>query len=178
MEIWKDIPGYEGYYQASSFGQIKSFKRRGNWKDRILRPNRNRRYLIVNLKIPGVNTKELLVHRLIAETFISNPENKPIVNHKNGNKHDNHVDNLEWVTYSKNNQHAFDMGLISKENLARSHQKKIDQFDSNNHLIKTWRSIKEAGENLNLSRSGISRCCNGRKGYSQVGGFIWKFHKD
>lgn len=95
-EIWKDIPGYEGKYQASSFGRIR------NYKDRVLLPWKYKGYLYVDLL-----DRSLRSHRLIAKAFIPNPLSKPQVNHKNGIKDDNRVENLEWCTNSENAIHAY-----------------------------------------------------------------------
>jgi len=132
QEIWKDCIGYEDYYQVSNLGNVRS-------KDRIVNNSRggSTRFIkgIVLIQVPymGYNTvcfcvagkikqKIVKVHRLVAQSFISNTENKPCVNHKDGNKLNNRLDNLEWATYSENTIHAIESGLIkfkpySKERL-------------------------------------------------------------
>ena len=101
MEVWKDIAGYEGLYQVSNFGRIKSF-----YTGRIMRlaPAKNG-YLVVNLTKSG-KQKVYSVHRLVAGTFLAPDSHKTFVNHKNGNKHDNRLDNLEWCTKSENAVHS------------------------------------------------------------------------
>lgn len=129
-EIWKDIIGFEGIYQISNFGRIKSLERLVKCgilnsefrivKERILKPAINRNgYYKVCLKHKFIN-KTLLVHRLIAQAFIPNPENKPTINHINGIKTDNRIVNLEWCTMKENNVHAFATGL------KRAHNKSIN----------------------------------------------------
>jgi len=111
-EVWKDITGYEGLYQVSTIGRVKSFN--GLWvEEKILAPGANqpRGYLYVNLCKDG-KRKNFYVHRLVAQTFISNSQNKLEVNHINGNKLDNRVENLEWATSSENHRHAYAMGLM------------------------------------------------------------------
>lgn len=113
MEIWTPIPGYEEFYEASTEGRIRSKDRiKGNGvplKGRILKPNTDRGgYLYVRLYRDG-GSKYLKIHRLVAMTFIENPQNKPQVNHKNGIRNDNRLENLEWVTCSENHRHAFDV---------------------------------------------------------------------
>lgn len=119
-----DIPEFEGYYQINSDGDVKSLDKlispthNGTQKrfkaGRILKPNKGGRYLVVVLVKDAVK-KNHLVHRLVAAVFIPNPENKPCVNHKNGQKWDNRAANLEWCTRSENSQHAYDNGLILKK---------------------------------------------------------------
>ena len=117
-EIFKDIIGYEGKYQISNLGRVKGLSRQvyNNFdpymtKERILKSCiNNAGYYVLNLCLNGkVNMH--LVHRLIAVNFIPNPKNKPAINHKNGIKTDNRLDNIEWSTYSDNNQHAYNTGL-------------------------------------------------------------------
>lgn len=146
MGIWKDIKQYEGYYQISNCGKVKSLKRKFK-NQRILKPGIPKNgYLFVCL-CKNSNYSRFNIHRLVLETFVPNPENKPYCNHKDGNKHNNHIDNLEWVTNKENIQHAWRTGLIKpfhdfskKERKRRSEQIKgeknyfynIDHHGKNN----------------------------------------------
>lgn len=104
-EIWKDIPGWEGIYQVSNFGGIKSFK--VNKKGCVMKhTNKTGWYLTFNLKLKGRVTVTKRIHRLVAELFIPNPYKYNMVNHKDMNKQNNCVENLEWVTCSQNVKHA------------------------------------------------------------------------
>lgn len=110
IEIWRNIIGYEGTYLISNFGNIKSLPRK-NTKGKVLNPSKNNRgYLRVTLSVEG-KTRYDSVHRLVAETFIPNPKKLPEVNHLDGNKLNNNVENLEWVTKGQNQIHAYKTGL-------------------------------------------------------------------
>lgn len=116
MEKWKDIEGFEGYYQVSTYGRVKSLSRtsirRGRTypqKESILKMQINQ-YPSVMLQKEG-NKRRVNIHRLVAHAFIPNPQNKPMVNHINGIKTDCHVDNLEWVTQRENEDHSIKYGL-------------------------------------------------------------------
>lgn len=119
QEIWKDVNGYEGHYQVSNYGQVRSVDRivvrmyRGGFSKagKIVKPYVTPKgYLRIQLSKDG-KLKNFMVHRLVALAFIENPNNKPEVNHKDGNKRNNFLENLEWVTSSENQIHAYDTGL-------------------------------------------------------------------
>lgn len=133
MEIWKDIKGYEGLYQISNFGSVKSLSRvicnnGGIYtiNEKILKPSNNGGYLQVVLQKDS-KIKTIKVHRLVAEAFILNPEGKPQVNHINGIKGDNTVDNLEWSSIKENVQHAWLNGLNKPNNGAKNGNSKLTQ---------------------------------------------------
>jgi hypothetical protein len=175
-EIWKDIKHYEGFYQVSNLGNVRSVPRNGTVKYyKILKPNNVKGYYQVTLQKKG-KKKIYKVHRLVAKTFIKNTYNKREVNHIDGNKLNNVVTNLEWVTSSENQIHAFKMGLqkphpkYGKENI---YSKKIKQYDLNGNFIKTWDCIREASVFLKVSSSGIISCCKKRQHTSA--GFFWEY---
>lgn len=100
MEIWKDIDGYDGFYQVSNLGNVRSSKTKQN----IYYSDTNKGYFRVNL-YKNKKRKSYSIHRLVAEYFLDNPNNYPCVNHKDCNKKNNRVDNLEWCTYKYNNNY-------------------------------------------------------------------------
>lgn len=187
MEIWKDIKGFEGLYQISNYGRVKSLKRevRCGKSTRIIKEkikiigNHNMGYQVVNLFKESKCYPHLL-HSLIAAYFIPNPNNYPEVNHKNGIKTDNRIDNLEWVTYSMNIKHAYDTGLREKKSPsqgklgAKNHlSKPIAQYDLTDNLIKKWSCSKEVWRETGLNHHVVRSCANGvvKTAY----GFKWKF---
>lgn len=127
-EVWKDIAGYEGLYQVSNLGRIKSLDRIVKRKSqpnlpivgKILNPRKGKNgYAYVSLS-KEAKRKTANVHRLVAEAFVEKHEGCNVVNHIDGNKENNICDNLEWIDSARNNKHAFDTGLINKENIAKS----------------------------------------------------------
>lgn len=107
-EIWKDVVGYEGFYEVSNLGNVRRKGKTNNLKGRIHRDGY--RILVLCVNCEG---KSFQVHRLVATAFIANPKNKEQVNHINGVKNDNRLENLEWATRSENTIHAYNTGLIS-----------------------------------------------------------------
>lgn len=172
--MWKIIP-VDNNYEASNDGQIreiKSGKKISQWLDKD-------GYLIATL-----SGKLYRVHRLIALTFISNPNNLPVVNHKNFDKSDNHVANLEWVTYSENSKHSFtgkhrDKTLIEWANKvqhigAEASRTKVAQYDLQDNLLNVFNSQREASEKTGTCRSSITRCVTGYR--KTAGGYKWKYY--
>lgn len=176
-EIWKDIKGYEDKYQVSNLGRIKSLKdNKGKSREIFLKfANNKQGYPFVNLYKDN-KVKLYRVHRLVAEAFIPNPENLPQVNHINGKKTDNRVDNLEWCTQKENIGKAWKFGLC-KSNLIGNvnKRKKVAQIDLQNNVIKIWNSVTEASKTLNINATSIAKCARGEKHYNIVSGFKWKY---
>ena len=177
-EEWRDIKGYEGIYQASDKGRIRSLdrriggKRKGstrNWKGTIKHPTKRKNgYLKITFYKDGKSeTRE--VQRVVAETFIPNPENKAQVNHKDGNKENNCIENLEWVTARENSIHARDV-------LDKGSMKRVAQFSRGGVLIAEYRSLRIASENIGIKQCGISNVLSGRR-YT-AGGYVWRYVKE
>lgn len=181
-EIWRDIKGYEGLYQVSNFGRVRSLDRivNGNWKNPNIK--RNGKILKINILPSGYcrvllskdgKTKLHYVHRLVATAFIPNPNNYPCVNHKDENKQNNCVENLEWCTQKYNNNYRNRQKKIAKKNTNGKMSKPVLQYDLQGNFIKEWPSIMEIERQLGFDQGYISNCCNGK--YKTAYGYIWKF---
>ena len=164
-EIWKDILGYEGLYQVSNFGRVKSLERLIKYtenkivlrKCRIIKTHTNKcGYVYVVLHKDG-NKKNYLVHRLVAEVFISNPDNLPQVNHKDENKLNNSVENLEWCDAKYNVNYG-----TCIERRSKKRGRSVDVF-KNDIFIETITSANLCAKKYKTTQSIIYRCCN--KGY-------------
>lgn len=166
-EIWKDIKDYEGLYQVSNWGRVKSL-----WfgKEKILQPVKHKNgYLYVSLG----RKKIISIHRLVAEVFIPNPNNLPQINHKDEDKTNNRVENIEWcnckynINYGTHNKRVSDT-QINDQNKS----KKVIQFTLDGEFVKEWVSLHECSRN-GFQHQNIIRCCRGE--YKQHKGFIWKY---
>jgi hypothetical protein len=170
-EIWRDVVGYEGLYQVSNLGNIKANKRlvvspRGyrTARERLLAQANSGGYKLVMLCREGVRTNRSS-HRIVAEAFISNPENKPDVNHKDGNKSNNRVDNLEWNTSSENNRHAFRTGLKLPVKGEKHHHSKISDSEAIELMqinIMYGLNYQQAAKAFKVDYEVIQGTCTGR----------------
>lgn len=182
MEIWKDIEGFEGIYQISTKGRLKSFKA---VKDGQVLSNKNSKgdYLSVVLQYKGIK-KHARIHRLVAEAFIPNPDNKPEVNHIDGNKQNNCVENLEWVTRLENARHA----IKSNPNIIRGinrynkfiRPKTIQQLSLDGILLMEFPNSKEAEKITGVCHRNILQVASGDeykpgRTRKQAGGYIWRY---
>lgn len=178
-EIWKDIPNYEGLYQASNLGRIKSVKRYVNTyngkakclkliNENILKPNHTLNgYLKVSLSKNG-KAKTFLVHLLVARTFIGYSILQ--IDHIDGNKQNNNISNLEYVTQKENTNRAWNKKLISRK------KNEIDQYDINNNYIKTWFNAGDIERELKINHSLVIACCRGKR--NKTGNYKWKYHTE
>lgn len=179
-EIWLDVVDYKGRYMVSNYGRVKSLSYMNIENNFVIKKQsfNHKGYLQTN-----INNKIEKIHRIVCSAFIPNPEKKPQVNHINGIKTDNRIENLEWVTNSENQLHSYSVlnknpPMTGKFN--HSGSKKINQFDLNGVFIKTWDSSKEIERQTGINRSNICSCCNKRK-YKDgsvkrtANGFIWKW---
>ena len=174
-EIWKPIKGYEGLYEVSNFGNVRSLKR-NTTEGKVLKQGwHTRGYSNVSLS-KGNNHKTRSIHRLVAETFIPNPNNLPEVNHKDGNKKNNCVENLEWVTRIENVLHSMETGLKKPifNNPLRS--KAVNQYSLDGILLQTYPSTGEAERQTGVRHGNISKCCNRQT--PTAGGYKWKYESE
>lgn len=165
VEIWRDIKDYEGLYQVSNLGRVRNSR-----TGKLLKPyTNNNGYLIVQL-CKNCKYKRLLIHRLVAQAFIDNPDNLPQVNHKDEDKLNNCVDNLEWCSISYNQNYG-----TSSERKKERLGKKVQQYTKEMVFVAEYPSIKEAARQTGLDEWNIGSCCKGKYGCKTVGGYIWKY---
>ena len=172
LEKWKNVKGYEELYEVSNLGKVKRKKHKRLDRNQILQERevkviypKNKRYAYLSLCKNGKVTQKTL-HRIIAEAFIPNPHNYPCINHIDGNKQNNNIDNLEWCTYSHNNKEAYRLQLKS----TRIKKKKVNQYDLCGNFIKTWDSCKET---IKQKYYHVTDVCKGKR--KTAGGYIWKY---
>lgn len=182
-EEWRDVVGYEGYYQVSNLGRVRSLDMNvRHWrgglsfkKGRILKQTTNNTggYKRVRLTKHG-RYKDYSVHRLVADAFIPNPNNYRCVNHKDEVKTNNNVENLEWCTYKYNSNYGTLPKRISEKHINRpEYSKPVLQFTKQGEFIKEYPSAHEVQRQIGIHNYSISACCRGI--YKTAGGFIWKY---
>lgn len=172
-EEWRDVVGFEGFYKVSSIGRIKAI----HGKEKIIKTSLDRRgYPRTTLCIRG-RKKYDSIHRFVAIAFIDNPENKRTVNHKDGNKLNNCVDNLEWATDKENKAHAMANGLavMPEHKMSGDHvgSKIVLQYDLNMNILREYSCGADAAREHNYTPEGIYNCCRGV--FKSYKGFIWKY---
>ena len=179
-ELWKDIKGYEGCYKISNTGKVLSLKRILHTSyhnrlhvtnERILKSHITRNgYELVSLNKDNKKDR-YLVHRLVAEAFIPNPKSLPQVNHKDENKLNNHIENLEWCTAKYNGEYS---RTLQKAYAAI--KRKVTQYTKTNVFIKTFESATYASRQTGIKQSSITLACQGK--YKTAGGYVWKYYED
>lgn len=169
QEIWKSIKTYEGLYEVSNLGRIKSLSKRwsvGIKKETVLRPSISKAgYLRVVLCHNSIK-KHITIHKLVATHFCTNDNGNKIINHKNGIKSDNRADNLEWCTYSENALHAFSQGLVKPQKGERNGNTKIKEQDVSKikRLYKEERlSQIKIGLIFGISQTQVGRIVNNKR---------------
>ena len=176
-EIWKAVVGYEGKYEVSNLGNVKSIPRyvrnsvgSQTFVDgKMLIPFQDKvGYLHVLLSDKNYKKKRWLVHRLVAMAFLENPNNYPVVNHKDENKSNNCVNNLEWCTQSYN--------LSYNEGQKKRRERKIEMYDRiTGEYLRTFNSIDEASKIMKINRTTISQVAANLRGRHTAGGYKWRY---
>ncbi|MBI6042188.1 NUMOD4 domain-containing protein [Clostridium perfringens] len=158
MEIWKDIEGYEGLYQVSNMGRVKSLNYNRTGKERLMKLSlKSTGYLIVKLCKEG-KEKKYLIHRLVAIAFLDNPQGLPEVNHKDEDKTNNNADNLEWCNGEYNSNYG-----TRNQRVAEKLSKPVMGINVINGYIVKFPSTREAERVTGFNSSSISKCCNGKQ---------------
>ena len=159
MEIWKNVKDYENLYQVSNLGNVKR-------NNKILKPHLNAKgYCRVTLCKDGIRTK-FTIHRLVAEQFIPNPDDKPCIDHINTDRTDNRVENLRWVTHLENNNNT---------NSKYKNSIPVLQFSLDGELVRKWESIRDVEKEIGIKNGTISNCIKANR---ICGGFKWrKYYK-
>lgn len=171
-EHWKDIKEYEGLYQVSDWGNVRSLNYNHTGKTQLLKPAKdNHGYLLVLLCKDG-KVRWKMVHRLVAEAFVTNPNTDEYkeVNHKSECPVLNFACVLEYTTHKENCNYG-----TRNQRIADTLSKPIDQFDKNGNFIRRWKSAKEASIQLGIYHQNISSCARGGGRQKTAGGYVWKF---
>lgn len=196
QEIWKDIPGYEGLYQASNLGRIKSLERKVNTgnngyrieKEKIKKPVLQKSGYHHIALYKKCKRKEFGVHRLIMMTFCPNEDKQLQIDHIDMNKTNNKLDNLEFVTMEENIARMYakkpprttiKKTLSSRKNAkiaTEKSKKKVGQY-KNGELLNIYSSMSDAARKLNIQSSHIGKCCKNAYGFKTCGGYEWRFIK-
>lgn len=165
--MWKKLvlDGIETIYSISDTGEVRNDNR-----NTILTQNTEQGYKTVGIRV-NKKPKKCRVHRLVAITYIPNPENKPYVNHIDGNRSNNHVENLEWVTPQENTIHAVQTGLMLP-----TRKRSVKQYSEQGEFIAEYESITQAAKATNTSGEKITSCCKGER--ITTNGFQWKYSED
>lgn len=168
------IPGYEGLYMVSNLGRVKSLNYRNTGKEHLLIPRLNNKgYQMVCLSKNGV-ARNYTVHKLVALAFIPNPNNLPEVNHKDENKMNCSVDNLEWCDRKYNCNYGTAVQRSAEKNKNGVKSVEVEQWSLDDKLIKVWPSMMEVQRQLCADYSNISKCCRGKQ--KTAYGYKWSYH--
>lgn len=178
-EIWKPIAGYEGLYEVSNLGNVASLNYQNTGKRKVLAlKHHSSGYVTVTLCNRGVH-KNKSIHTLVARTFIDNPKNLPQVNHIDGDKTNNTVENLEWVTAKENMRHAVQNGLRDPHNnnarfgSDNTLKRSVYQYTKSGEFVREWDCISNAARHISSRPASVINCCKGR--IKSLKGFVWSY---
>ena len=184
MEVWKDIKDYEGLYQVSNMGRVKSLNFRNTKEPKVMTLSHNKKGYFTVM----IGGKRYLVHRLVAQAFIPNPDDKPCIDHINAIRTDNRVDNLRWVTVKENNNNPI---AIKNQKIAQSGKRNpyygrtgsrhhgskiIVQFSLDGDVINVWKSMADVSREYGVDYRDISACCRGVR--KEKCNSTWKYADD
>lgn len=181
-EIWKDVIGFEGLYQVSNFGRVRSLDRRariGYGKTRFVKGKYltpcacTNGYLSIPLHNGSENKKVFLMHRLVAMHFIPNSDNLPEVNHKDEDITNNRADNLEWCTSKYNANYGARNRKVLETKFARGLINPVNQYTKDGKFVRRWESMADAGREYGVDISAIIRVCRGKQHTSM--GYVWEY---
>lgn len=176
-EEWRDVAGYEGLYMVSNYGRVKSLDRRNNInqlvKGRIMKLEIHKSgYVSVGLSKNGF-VKRCLVHRLVGQAFIPNPDNYPQIDHKDSDPLNNNVSNIRWVTPSQNVNTEHRRSLVIVATVNGKNSKPVLQYTLDGEFVREWPSTMEIQRVLGFSNGSIGRVCRGE--YRQSNGYLWRY---
>ena len=180
QEVWKDIEGYEGKYQISNLGNVKSLQYRGHEgviRNLVPKVNNYGR-LWVELMKDG-KKRQFLIHRLVGMAFIPNPDNLPQINHMDENPKNNRVDNLEWCTGEYNVHYYIErhpMAARNRKSTGKYHRKldkPVNQIDFDGNIVKQWDDARTVVNEFGYNQWSITQCCDGKRNTAY--GFRWQY---
>lgn len=182
-EIWKQVDGYGGFYEVSNLGRVRSKERITDIqsychimrKPRILKAQSNGKYNRVVMSFDGKH-RQVLIHRLVAETFLPNPDNLPEVNHKDEDKTNNNVSNLEWCTRLYNVNYGTKIKRHS-EFMTKTKGRAVCQYTKAGELVNTFKSVSEASREMGIDVSNIIAVCS-HGVQKTAGGYVWRYAED
>lgn len=176
-ELWKPIKGYEGLYEVSTFGRVKSLDYNGTGKEKIMSPVKDKNgYQKIILYRKG-KRGYYRIHRLVAEAWLKPVSEKNIINHKDECPRNNHYSNLEWCNIKYNNTYGTRLERLSKTKTNGKKSKIVYQYTLDGEFIKEWPSLHEIERQLGYPPANISACCKRKKHCNTSHGFKWSYEK-